>query len=252
MPSQRFAGKVALITGATRGIGLAIASGLAREGARLIVSSRKADAVQAVEKGIRDAGGDVIGVPAHVGRADDVEMLAQRALAAYGAVDILVNNAATNPVFGPVEDTNADVFDKIMAVNVKGPFELAKRLRPSMKERGGGAIVNISSVGGVSPEDHLGIYSVSKAALISLTRVMAKEWGKDGIRANAICPGLIQTHFSSALWQNEALTQRWIDSSPVARMGQPDDVAAMALFLSSNESSFCTGGVYMVDGGYTI
>lgn len=243
--------RTALITGGTRGIGLAIARALAVAGARVIVSSRKADAVEATAAALRADGHEAVGIPANVGRSDDVARLAEAAVQAFGGVQIVVNNAAVNPVFGPVQDTSDDAFDKIMAVNLRGPFQLCRALLPALKERGG-AIVNISSIGGVSPEPGLGIYSVSKAALISMTQVMAREWGPLGIRANTICPGLIRTDFSQVLWQDEKLMGRFLTSQPIPRVGEPEEIAGLARFLASDEASYCTGGVYMADGGFTV
>lgn len=243
--------RTALITGGTRGIGLAIARALAVAGARVIVSSRKADAVEATAAALRADGHEAVGIPANVGRSDDVARLAEAAVQAFGGVQIVVNNAAVNPVFGPVQDTSDDAFDKIMAVNLRGPFQLCRALLPALKERGG-AIVNISSIGGVSPEPGLGIYSVSKAALISMTQVMAREWGPLGIRANTICPGLIRTDFSQVLWQDEKLMGRFLKSQPIPRVGEPEEIAGLARFLASDEASYCTGGVYMADGGFTV
>lgn len=249
MPS--LSGRTALVTGGTRGIGLAIARGLVDAGARVVVSSRKADGVDAAVRALREAGGDAHGVPAHVGRPEDVARLAEATVAALGGCDILVNNAATNPVFGPVQDTSDEAFDRIMGVNVRGPFQLARALLPRLSA-GKGCIINISSIGGVSPEQGLGIYSVSKAALVSLTQVMAREWGALGVRANAICPGLIKTDFARALWEDETLMGRFLKAQPIARIGEPEDVAGLAVFLASDAASYCTGGVYMVDGGFTI
>lgn len=250
--SYNLTDKVALITGGTRGIGRAIAEHLAHHGARVIVSSRKVESVDATVDAIVRAGGSALGIAAHVGRLEDVHALADAAIAKAGGVDILVNNAATNPVFGPLEGTSPEVFEKIMQVNLRAPLELAKRLLPNFKERGGASILNISSIGGINPERGLGVYSVSKAALISLTQVMAKEWGKDNVRANAICPGFIKTDFSKALWSNDAVMGGVLADQPIARLGTPEDVAALALFLASSASAFCTGGVYLVDGGYLL
>ena len=252
MTHHDLTGKVALVTGATRGIGRAIAIAYARAGARVIVSSRKAAAVDETVAAIRAEGLTADGIPSNVGYLDQAHALVDRTLEVAGGVDIIVNNAAANPVYGAVESTSPEAFAKIMDVNLRAPFEIAKRALASMKARGGGAIVNISSIGGVSPEPFLGIYSVSKAALISLTKVMAREWGQHGVRANAICPGFIKTDFSKALWSQEALLDETIHSQPIPRIGEPDDVAHLALFLAAPESSFCTGGVYMVDGGYTV
>lgn len=245
-------GKVALVTGGTRGIGRAIALRFAQHGATVVVSSRKPPAVEETVGAIRAVGGTAIGLPANVGRLDEARDLAARVVTECGGADILVNNAAANPVFGPVEDTSTEAFAKILDVNLRAPFELAKALLPAMRERGGGAIVNVSSIGGVSPETGLGIYSVSKAALVSLTQVMAKEWGAHGIRANVICPGFIKTDFSQVLWSNEAVMQQVLARQPIPRLGTAEEVANLALFLASPEAAFCTGGVYMVDGGYTI
>ncbi len=250
--THSLAGQTALVTGATRGIGRAISFALAGAGAHVIVVSRKGAAVDETVAALHAAGHRAEGIPANVGRLEELHALADRLLASHASIDILVNNAAANPVFGPVEQTSPEAFAKIMDVNLRAPFELAKRVLPGMAARGGGSIINISSIGGVSPEAHLGIYSVSKAALISLTQVMAREWGPRNVRANAICPGLIKTDFSRALWGNPELLERSHAAQPIPRMGEPDDVAALALFLASPASSFCTGGTYMVDGGYTI
>jgi dehydrogenase/reductase SDR family protein 4 len=235
--------KVAIVTGASKGIGKAIAHALGEHGAKVVVSSRDQEACEAVAVELGSAGIEARGIAAHMGEPENIQQLVDHTIEEFGGVDILVNNAATNPVFGPLLHSDALVFDKIMGVNVKGPFELARRVQPSMLERGGGSVINISSVGGVSPEHLLGLYSVSKAALISLTKVMAKEWGSAGIRANAICPGLIKTKFSKALWSNEAILKTVTERLPLGRMGSPEEVAGLAVFLASDASSYCTGGV---------
>ncbi len=244
--------KVAIVTGASKGIGEAMATIFAEAGAKVVVSSRKQESVEEVANTLKSKGYEATGIACHVGEASQLKNLVEQTIAVYGGIDILVNNAATNPVFGPVINTDEAAFDKIMQVNVKAPFELAKLCYPSMKARGGGSIINISSIGGLSPEPFLGIYSVSKSALVMLTKVLAKEWGRDGIRANVICPGLIQTKFSEALWKNEEMLSKSIKHLPISRIGQPEDLAGVALFLASEASAYTTGAVYTVDGGYTI
>ena len=251
-PQFNLQGKVAVITGASKGIGESMARLMAAAGAKVIVSSRKQEAVDALAEDIKAQGGEATGVVANVGNLNQVQALVEKAMATYGGIDVLVNNAASNPVFGPVVECDTAAFDKIMDVNVKAPFELGKLVYPIMKSRGGGSMINISSIGGLSPEPHLGIYSVSKSALLMLTKVMAKEWGKDNIRVNAICPGLIQTKFSQALWQNEEILKRFLKATPLNRVGQPDEIGALALFLASDFSSYCTGTVFTADGGLTV
>lgn len=245
-------GKVALITGASKGIGMAIAELYAQAGARVVVSSRKQEAVDAVAAAIKSKGGEAIAVACNVGEAADIQKLIDTTVAKYGTIDILVNNAAANPSFGPVVETSESSFDKIISVNVKGPFELAKKVYPLMKAKKNGSVINISSVGGLRPEPGLGIYSMSKAALISLTKVMAKEWGDDNIRVNVICPGLIKTKFSEALWSNDKIMSMMMKMLPIKRVGTPEEIAALALYLAADASSYSTGSVFTADGGFTI
>ncbi len=245
-------GKVALVTGASKGIGKSIAQAFGQKGAKVVISSRKQEALDEVATEFNSEGIEVLAVAANIGNGQSMVDLVNKANSHFGGVDILVNNAAANPSFGPVQHTDADVFDKIMNVNVKGPFELAKLIYPIMKERGGGSIINISSIGGLSPEAMLGIYSVSKSAIISLTKVLGKEWGRVGIRANVICPGLIQTKFSEALWSNEEVMNAFMKELPAQRVGQPEEIASLALFLAAEAGSYCTGAVFTADGGYTI
>lgn len=245
-------GKVAIITGASKGIGEAIAREFGRAGAKVAISSRKQEALDSLAASLGEEGIEALAVEANVSKMDELQHLTETCIAHFGGVDILVNNAAANPVFGPVEQTESWAFDKIMDANLKGPFELSKWCLPSMKSRGGGSVINISSIGGLRPEPMLGIYSVSKAALISLTKVLAKEWGAYGIRVNAICPGLIKTKFSEALWGNEAILNHMMGQLPIARVGTPEEIAALALFLASEASAYSTGSVFTADGGYTI
>jgi NAD(P)-dependent dehydrogenase (short-subunit alcohol dehydrogenase family) len=245
-------GKVAIITGASKGIGEDMARVFARFGAKVIVSSRKQDACDALADDIKAAGGEATGIAAHVGDMDQLKTLVDRTIETYGGIDILVNNAATNPVFGPSLEADGVAFDKIMLANVKAPFELSKLCYPSMKARGGGSIIMISSIAGHTPDPGLGLYSVSKASLNMLTKVLAKEWGTDGIRVNAICPGLIKTKFSQALWQDEKILSRFTRNIPIARMGTTDEISPMALFLASSASSYTTGSLFYADGGTVI
>lgn len=242
-------GKIALVTGGTRGIGRAIAAALAAAGAHVIVSSRKEPAVQQTVDALRAAGHSAEGMPSNVGRLDELHALADRVLAAHAGIDILVNNAATNPVYGPVEQTSPEAFAKIMDVNLRAPFELAKRMLPAMVARGGGSIINISSIGGVSPEPNLGIYSVSKAALLSLTQVMAKEWGARGVRVNAICPGAFPTAMLADVDGGNATVAAFARLCPLGRVGQLDELTAAVSWLSSDAASFVNGSVVVVDGG---
>ena len=244
--------KVAIITGASKGIGEDIARVFARFGAKVVVSSRKQEACDALATDIRAQGGNATGIAAHVGHPDQLQQLVTQTIDTYGGIDILVNNAASNPVFGPALDCDGGAFDKIMQANVKAPFELSKLCYPSMKARGGGSIIMVSSIAGHTPDPGLGIYSVSKASLNMLTKVLAKEWGEAGIRVNAICPGLIKTRFSQALWQDEANLARFTKHIPIARMGATDEISPLALFLASDASSYCTGSFFYADGGMSI
>lgn len=244
-------GKVALVTGASKGIGEAMARGLAEFGAKVVVSSRKQEAVDAVADAFKADGLEATGIAANVGSPDDIANLVDKTVEIYGGLDILINNAAANPVFGPIQNTDERAFDKIIDINLKGPFELCKKAYPVLKQRGGGSIIHISSIGGLRPEAGIGIYSVSKAAIINLTQAMAQDWGPDNIRVNAICPGLIKTKFSEALWQNDEILDRFVKQIPLGKPGEPDNIAGLAVFLASEAAAYCTGGAYLVDGGYS-
>ena len=247
----RLDGKVALVTGASKGIGEAMARGLAESGARVVLSSRKQDAVDAVAGEFKADGLEAIGIAANMGNTDDIQSLVDKTVGVYGGIDIIINNAAANPVFGPIQNTDQRAFDKIIDVNLKGPFELCKKAYPIMQQRGGGSIIHISSIGGLTPEAGIGIYSASKAAIISMTKAMAQDWGADNIRTNAICPGLIKTKFSEALWNDESSFDRFVNRIPLGRIGEPGDITGLAIYLASPASAYCSGGVYTVDGGYT-
>ncbi len=246
----RLDGKVALVTGASRGIGEMMARALAEFGASVVLSSRRQEAVDEIARSFQSDRLKSTAVAANVGNIDDVERLVERTVEIYGGLDIVINNAAANPVYGPLQNTDERAFDKIIDVNLKGPFELCKRAYPIMRRRGGGSIINISSIGGLVPESEIGIYSASKAAIISLTKAMAQDWGADNIRVNAICPGLIKTRFSEALWNDSETRERFEKRVPLCRLGRAEDLAGLAVYLASDASAYCSGGYYMVDGGY--
>jgi len=229
-----------------------MAKGLAEFGAKVVISSRKQETLDIVADALKSEGLEVAPIACHVGDDAQIEQLVQKTVDLYGGVDILINNAATNPVFGPIAEADAGVFDKIMDINVKAPFKLCNLVYPIMKSRGGGSIINIASVEGLKPSFGLGLYSVSKSAIIMLTKNQAKEWGSVGIRANAICPGLVKTKFSSAIWQNESLLNQMEKHLPAGRMAMPDEMAGLAVFLASEAASYCTGSVFTADGGHMI
>ena len=251
--SQYFdlSGKVAIVTGSSKGIGKAIAHAYAQQGAKVVLSSRKQEAVDAVAAEFAAEGLDAKAIACHMGQSQQIEALVAGTVAHYGGIDIVVNNAAANPIFGPVQDADGTAFDKIMTVNVKGPWELCKLAYPHLKANGG-SIINISSIEGITPGQGLGLYSVSKAALIQLTKVLAREWGGKNIRANTICPGLIKTKFSEALTSNEHILKSVLAKQALPQLGEPVDIAGLALFLASAASSFVTGESFTADGGYTI
>lgn len=245
-------GKVAIVTGSSKGIGLSIAKGLAESGAKVVISSRKQEAVDAVVKEFKEAGFEAIGIECHIGDAVQREQLIVKTMEAYGRIDILVNNAAINPFYGPLESAGEDVFDKIMNVNVKAPWVLSNLAQPHMKVNGGGSIINIASVEGIHPGFRLGLYSMTKSALIMLTKNQAKEWGRYNIRSNVVCPGLIKTKFSESLWSDDKLVEQYTNVVPLKRVAEPDEIAGIVMLLASDSGSYMTGGVYTADGGYLI
>jgi NAD(P)-dependent dehydrogenase (short-subunit alcohol dehydrogenase family) len=245
-------GKVAVITGASRGIGRAIALRFARAGARVVVSSRKFDNVQAVADEINKSGGEALPVQAHVGQPEDVTALVQHTIDTFGRLDIAVNNAATNPHFGPLIDADEGQWDKILDTNVKGSFRVCKAVVPHMADSGGGKIINMASIAGLRPSPGMGVYSISKASLVMLTQVLAQELGSNNIQVNAIAPGVIKTRFSQILWQMPQFAEPILDRLPLRRFGEPQDVAGLALYLASPASDYVTGSVFVVDGGMNV
>ncbi|MCC6267276.1 MAG: glucose 1-dehydrogenase [Dehalococcoidia bacterium] len=244
------AGKVAIVTGGSRGIGRSIAVALAEAGADVCVAARKVEALEESVAAIRATGRKGIAVPTNVRDMDALQNLVNETKAQLGRIDILVNNAATNPVFGPIANIDERAWDTTMNTNVKSAFFLSKMVREAIKEHGGGGtIINVSSTGGFRAGGGLGTYSVSKAAIIMLTQVCAKEWGVDGIRVNCIAPGLIKTEFSRALWDNEAALKNSRAQSPLRRIGEPDEMAGACVYFASEASSFTTGQTLILDGG---
>lgn len=248
----RLDNKVAIITGASKGIGKSIARALGQQGAKIVIASRRQEAVEETANEFSAEGIAAVGIAAHMGDEAQVKNLVEQTVKIFGGIDIIVNNAAINPTFGPIAETGSELFDKIMQVNVKGPLALCKFAYTGMKQRGGGSIINISSIEGITPGPGLGLYSMSKATLIAMTKVLAKEWGTDHIRVNVICPGLINTKFSGALTGNEKILKQVLAKQALPQLAEPDDIAGLALFLATDASSFCTGGIFTADGGYTI
>ncbi|MDW8247193.1 MAG: glucose 1-dehydrogenase [Sandaracinaceae bacterium] len=246
-------GKVAIITGASRGIGEAIARAFARAGAMTVLASRKRESLEKVAQKIREEGGVALALPCHVGRQEEVESLVRSAVERFGKVDVLVNNAATNPYFGPMMLLEESAWDKTFEVNLKGPFYAIRAfVRHLQGRQAPGSIINIASVAGMMGMPLQGIYAMTKAALISMTRTLAIELGPAQIRVNAIAPGLIDTRFSAALVSNEEIRGSILNRLAIKRIGVPDDVASLALLLASDASSYITGACFVVDGGWSI
>ena len=252
MDSFSLKGKTAIVTGSSRGIGRAIAVAYARAGARVVITSRKADACAAVVDQLRGEGLEATAIACNISRKDEITALVDQTEKAYGPVDVLVCNAAVNPYYGPMSGITDEAFSKVMDVNIRYNLWLVNRVAPGMADKGKGSVVIVSSIAGLTGSRTLGAYGISKAADMSLARSLALEWGKQGIRINCIAPGLIKTDFAKALWDNPDTLAGALKSSPLNMIGEPEDIAGAALLLGSDAGRFITGTTIVIDGGATI
>jgi dehydrogenase/reductase SDR family member 4 len=245
-------GKVALVTGSTRGIGKSIAEELARAGAKVVVSSRKAEACEEVRREFEGQGFQVLAKPCNVSRKEELQALVEATAKQWGRIDIVVANAASNPYYGPLTGIADDAFDKIINNNVKSVLWLAAMTLPAMAERKAGSFIVVGSIGGILANTVIGAYGMSKAADHHLVRNLAAEWGPRNVRVNAIAPGLVKTEFARALWEDEARARERIQATPLRRLGEPRDIGGIAVFLASDAAAFITGQCIVADGGVTI
>lgn len=252
MDSLSLKNKTALITGSSRGIGRAIAVAYARAGAKVVVTSRKLDACKAVVEQLKGEGLEATAIACNISSKEQIHALVEQTEAAYGKVDVLVCNAAVNPYYGPMSEIPDDAFTKVLQVNIVSNMWLVNRVAPGMAAQGNGSIVIISSIAGLTGSRVLGAYAVSKAADMQLARNLALEWGKKGVRANCIAPGLVRTDFAKALWDNPDTLKAALASSPLNMIGEPEDIAGAALLLGSDAGRFITGTTIVIDGGATI
>lgn len=242
--------KIAIITGASQGIGRTTAELFSKSGAHVVCIARNEEKIKNLANIISKNGHSASYNSCDISDGDLFQNTIKSIINNYGKIDILVNNAAINPVYETIEKMSNEVYDKMFNVNVKAIFDLSNLCFPFLKKKKSGSIINIASVEGLKPSLGLGIYSITKAAVIMLTQVQAKEWGKHGIRSNAICPGLIKTKFSKALWENQALLNQVKNQLPAGRIAEPEEMIGLALYLASSAGSYSTGGIYTADGGH--
>jgi NAD(P)-dependent dehydrogenase (short-subunit alcohol dehydrogenase family) len=245
-------GKVAVITGSTKGIGKSMAEELARAGCKVAISSRKAEACEAVRAEFEKQGFDVLAKPCNVSRKEDLQALVDAVLAKWGRIDVAIANAAANPYYGPLAQIPDEALDKTFHNNVKSVLWFAGMTLPGMAERGGGSFITVGSIGGIIANTVIGAYGMSKAADHHLVRNLAAEWGPKNVRVNAIAPGLIVTDFARALWEDEKRRKEREANTPLRRLGVPRDIGGIAVFLASDAAAFITGQVVVADGGVTI
>ncbi len=245
-------GKVAIVTGGSKGIGLSIVQHLAELGARVAIASRKIEACEAAAEAVRAKGGEAIAVACNISNRDQCEALVEAAKSKWNRVDIFVANAAVNPVYGPLAELSDEAFTKVMTSNVQSAIWFANAAMPLMADQGGGSFIVVSSIGGLRGSPTLGAYGISKTADIGVVRSLAVEWGPKNITVNCIMPGLVKTDFARALWENEQVRDDRIARTPVRRLGEPDDIGGIAAFLASPWARFITGEVIVADGGTTI
>jgi len=251
-PVFDLSGKTALVTGASRGIGRAIALALAAAGAQVAITSRKPAGLFETADEIQASGGRALAINAHNGNREQIASLVDQIVSQFGTIDILVNNAATNPHFGPLLEAEDSMWAKTIEVNVMGNVWLCQRIVPLMRASGGGKVINVASVNGLRPGRWQGVYSATKAAVINLTQTLAVELAPDNIQVNAIAPGLVETKFASAIWENDVLRDAVVGRTPANRIGQPEDIAGIAVYLASQASAFTTGQTFIVDGGLSV
>ena len=244
-------GKTALVTGGGRGIGKAITKRFAMAGANVVIASRKMEVLKATAAEFAEFPGKVVPMECHVGRADQLERVVKTTEKDVGPIDILVNNSATNIGQGPSLNVTDEMLDKMVEINIKSSLRLVRLVVPGMMERGGGSVINIASIAGLRPQPFGLLYSFTKAGLIMMTRTWAVEFGQAGVRVNAIAPGLIQTDFSEYFWKNEELLKKLKMTQPIGHLGQPDEIGFGALYLASDEASYVTGQILVIDGGAT-